>query len=219
MNRLKKYLPSETLLIVYNSLFLSRLNYGIGLWAQLSAYKSKLQKKAVRITRKVKYNAHTSPLLKEFNLLKFEHLVEIHDWKFYYKLNIIHSRYIFNKIAISLCTVIFIIRKPEEGLDISNHETKYKAFLSTIKNRLSNFVNNSPDNIREQIQTHSLHGLSGILKERLSVIFFLNVVFKIATFAKHRKTDINWCTRRILVAHIPVDLLALIWVSMGLTPP
>ena len=67
-------------------------------------------------------------------------------------------------------------------------QTKYNASLSAIKNRLSNLVNNSPDNIREKkYKLLVCMVLSGILKECLSVVILMSAVFQIATFAKHRK--------------------------------
>ena len=47
--RIRKYVPTKTLLIMYNSLFLSHLNFGILAWGHTQDRIFKLQKKAVRI--------------------------------------------------------------------------------------------------------------------------------------------------------------------------
>ena len=45
----------------------------------------KLQKRAVRIISCSKYNSHTDPLFKNFNLLKLKDLFELNVLKLYYK--------------------------------------------------------------------------------------------------------------------------------------
>ena len=62
MNRVKRFLPTETLLVIYNSLVLSHLLYDVLLWGLKSNRLMKLQKRAIRIITKSKYNSHTNPL-------------------------------------------------------------------------------------------------------------------------------------------------------------
>ena len=64
--KLKNLLPECILQLIYNALFLSHLNYGITAWGFHSCSRLlKLQKKAVRLISKRKYNAHTSPIFKK----------------------------------------------------------------------------------------------------------------------------------------------------------
>ena len=51
MDRVKRFLPTETLLVIYNSLVLSHLLYGVLLWGLKSNRLMKLQKRAIRITK------------------------------------------------------------------------------------------------------------------------------------------------------------------------
>ena len=69
---------------------LPHLNYGITLWGFKCERILKLQKKAARILSASKYNAHTEPLFKNLKLLKIEHILKLHELKFYYKF--IHIR-------------------------------------------------------------------------------------------------------------------------------
>ena len=62
LNKLKYFLPLTIKLILYNSLILPHLNYGIMTWGYKCDGINKLQKKATRIVSLSKYNAHTEPL-------------------------------------------------------------------------------------------------------------------------------------------------------------
>ena len=70
LNRLKHYLPLNIKNLMYNSLVLSHLNYGILLWGFTDERIFKLQKKVLRVISLNKYNAHTDPIFKNLNILK-----------------------------------------------------------------------------------------------------------------------------------------------------
>ena len=71
LSRLKHYVPVLILKIIYNSLFLSDLNYGITAWGFNVGPRIKtLQKKAIRYISNVKYNSHTTPVFKNLQLLQ-----------------------------------------------------------------------------------------------------------------------------------------------------
>ncbi len=59
LNKLKRFLPIQTKVLIYNSLVLSHLNFGILLWGFKCEKLFKLQKQIVRILSLSKYNAHT----------------------------------------------------------------------------------------------------------------------------------------------------------------
>ena len=85
MSKLKRTVPSHILKLMYNSLILPHLNYGVTLWGQNMRRRIKLQKKAVRTMTKSKYNAHTSPLYKKENLLTINDIFKLKCLKFYYR--------------------------------------------------------------------------------------------------------------------------------------
>ena len=64
LNRLKYILPLNIKLLIYNSLILSHLHYGILAWGYEHEKITKLQKKCLRILTLSDYKAHTEPLFK-----------------------------------------------------------------------------------------------------------------------------------------------------------
>ena len=68
INKLKKYVSPKTLLLMYNSFILSSLNYGILVWGYNTDRLFKLQKRAVRVISKSKFNAHTDPLFQNLQI-------------------------------------------------------------------------------------------------------------------------------------------------------
>ena len=85
LSRLKKFVPSEILKMIYNALIQPHLNYGVLLWGKNIKRIMKLQKWAVRSITSSKYNAHTEPLFLKLKLLRIEDIYKISILKFYYK--------------------------------------------------------------------------------------------------------------------------------------
>ncbi len=85
LNRLKHFLPIQTKILIYNSLVLSHLNFGVLLWGYKCEKVFKLQKTIVRILSLSKYNAHTDVLLKKMKLLKINDILKLQQLKLYYK--------------------------------------------------------------------------------------------------------------------------------------
>ena len=86
MNCLKRYLPTKILRVLYNSVILPHLEYGILSWGFKLSRLSKLQKRAIRVITCSKFNAHTEPLFKSLNLLKSEDMLSLNVRKLYHKL-------------------------------------------------------------------------------------------------------------------------------------
>ena len=89
LRSLKNTLPKQHLRTLYQTLIQPHLEYGIVLWgAAHETHINKLnviQKKAIRIVSKAKYNEHTLPLFKELKLLKIQDLHKLLLGKFMYK--------------------------------------------------------------------------------------------------------------------------------------
>ena len=62
LNKLKRILPLNIKLTLYNSLIKPHIIYGILLWGHNCERILKLQKKIIRIITLSKYNAHTDPI-------------------------------------------------------------------------------------------------------------------------------------------------------------
>ena len=82
MNRLKRYLPTKLLRILYNYLVLPHLHYAILSWGSRLSRLSNLQKRVIRVVSYSKCNAHTEPLFKSLNVLQLEDML----LKLYYML-------------------------------------------------------------------------------------------------------------------------------------
>ena len=76
LNRLKNYLPKDSLKILYDSLVSSHFLYGLEVWGACPAKVKKrlmvIQKKCVRIISNANWNSHSEPRMKELKVLKLE---------------------------------------------------------------------------------------------------------------------------------------------------
>jgi len=87
LSRVKHIFPQHALLSIYNSLFLSHINYGLLLWGSQTAKVYTLQKKAIRTITGSEYLTHSEPLFKALDLLKINDLYKLRMLKFYYNLS------------------------------------------------------------------------------------------------------------------------------------
>ena len=89
LNKVKRYLNSKTLLMLYYSLIYPYLNYCHLLWGKAPAVHTNklfvLQKRAVRIISNSQYLAHSIPLYKELNIVPFDELYRFQCSIFVYK--------------------------------------------------------------------------------------------------------------------------------------
>ena len=162
MNRLKHTLPHFTLKLLYNSLILPHIQYGILCWGFKYNRIFKLQKRAMRIITCSKYNAHTSPIFKSLELLKVEDIFKISLLKFLYKLEKDRLPAYF------------------PGMFVTNsanhqHSTRHRdidrlpvprtsSAMETIRYYLPIFVEDTPDIIKDKIHTHSPEGFTHYAK-------------------------------------------------------
>ena len=86
MSKLKYFVPVKILKIVYNSLILPHLNYGLKCWGYKLQKISKLQKKAIRIVACKNYTAHTDPIFKQLHIMKVSDIFIVQHLSFYYDL-------------------------------------------------------------------------------------------------------------------------------------
>ena len=86
MSKLKYFVPVRILKIVYNSLILPHLNYGLKCWGYKLQKISKLQKKAIRIVACKNYTAHTDPIFKQLHIMKVSDIFIVQHLSFYYDL-------------------------------------------------------------------------------------------------------------------------------------
>ena len=164
MSKLKKFIPVETMLTLYNSLIHPYLNYGIIAWGTQSEKLFKLQKRAIRTISNSKYNAHTDPLFKFYKILKVTDLCALQELKFAFKLeNRTLPVYFLDDMYPRNSDIHFYNTRNSSDLviPISRHKFTNKS----IRFRLPLIYNNCPYQIRSKLLTHSLHGFSIYCKQ------------------------------------------------------
>ena len=81
LHRLNKFLPVGTLKMLYNSLILPHLQFGIEIWYSCSERNHNrifaLQKRSIRAIKSLQYRDHTNNHFKSLNLLKLEDLYKV----------------------------------------------------------------------------------------------------------------------------------------------
>ena len=87
LSKLKHYLPTKTLLLIYNSLINSHLNYSIGAWGFHNCKRLlKIQKRAMRNIVRANYNAHTDTIFKTLGVPKITDIQKLACLKLYYNI-------------------------------------------------------------------------------------------------------------------------------------
>lgn len=166
LNRLKHFLPIHIKMLLYHTLIVSHLQYGILVWGYQPGRIIKLQKKAIRTIQSSAYNAHTEPIFKKLDLLKFADLLKVNELKFYFK----HKQ---NLLPTSLINIPL-----NPNSTIHDHETrtrnsihmpkiKHEFAKRTIRYSIPQTVNNMPDIVMNKINTHSLKGFVNYVKHHL----------------------------------------------------
>ena len=163
LNSMKHILPISTKILIYNSLILSHINYGLLLWGYSCKRIEILQKKAVRIISLSKYNAHTEPIFKTLKLLKVSDLQKLQTLKLYYK-------YIHDQLPRYLQDMPFHPNRDVHSYNTRNrnqvHHGRPKHTFATksLRYSLPILVNNTIPEIIDKINTHSLFGFSKYIK-------------------------------------------------------
>ncbi len=167
LNALKHFIPEGPKLILYNSLVLSHLTYGILAWGYENGRLAKLQKKSIRIITLSSYNAHTEPLFKKLKLLKLEDLLKLNELKFFYK----YTNQMLPEYFSPNCADFNFMTNN----NVHNHNTRQRNRLhivrtnhkyadKCVRHSIPITLNNTPNNIKDKIYTHSLQGFSKYIK-------------------------------------------------------
>ena len=85
--RLKNIFPENVLFVLYNSLIVLYINYGLLLWEFMFINLNFYKRKALRFMTNSGYIAHTTPLLIKQGLLSVRDMYKLKLLKFYYKLS------------------------------------------------------------------------------------------------------------------------------------
>ena len=160
IRRLKRFLPSHILRLLYNSLILPHLQYATLTWGFKTSRLAQLQKRAIRIISLSKYNAHTEPIFKQLKLLKLEDIFKTKALIFYYKFKQNTIPAYFKSMFIS---------------EQHSYETRHKNELQPprvktafaqrcIRYFVPDLLKKTPPCITEKVLTHSQQGFSKYIK-------------------------------------------------------
>ena len=158
MKRLKNFLPTYVMKILYNSLITSHLSYGILLWGKDIKRLNKLQKWAVRTMVNGKYNQHTDPIFKKHNIIKIADIRKVAIIKF-------HHKYLNNELPSYFEG--FFETNPVNHRYPTRNKNNRKAIPSTVSASQSPayFIPKEIDSIDEAIKSKmSTHSLQSVAK-------------------------------------------------------
>ena len=163
MNRLKNILPFSIMKTIYFSMFQSHLMYGLILWGYNCTRVFKLQKRALRIITRSKYNSHTEPLFKFCQILKLSDLLRVRTLKFYYKF--IHGDLPVYFDSFDLSPQGSSHTYPTRyGSQIRSNFTRTFFADKCIRNYIPTVVNSTSPETISKISTHSIESFIKYVK-------------------------------------------------------
>ena len=165
MNRLKRYLPFSAMKLMYDSLILSHLQFGITNWGFEWEHISKLQKRALHIMINSRYNAHTEPHFKKLTLLKVNDLFDVQCLKFWYK-------FLNNKLP-NYFRDMFKFNHELHDIETRNHHclhlypTCTSGARNVLRHHIPELLKKFPQYLIDRIKMHSTYSFSHQIKSYL----------------------------------------------------
>jgi len=151
INRAKNFLSKDNLKLLYNSLVLPYLTYGITLWGEShSTYLNilvKQQKRVIRIISKKGYRDHTHELFRDLKILKLKDLYKHHTSMTMFRVK--------NGIIPKPLRIVFTRNQDVHGYNTRNKKNyripKHKSatFHKSIMHMGPSLWSNIPENIRK----------------------------------------------------------------------
>ena len=163
LNRLKHTLPFSALKLLYNSLILPHLQYGILVWGFKHNRVFKLQKRAMRIITCSKYNAHTAPIFKSLSLLKVEDIFKISLLKLFWKLKNRKLPSYFTNMFAPIAAVAHTHDTRNRLMETAQMPRTASA-ADTLRYYLPQFLETVPRAIKDKVNTHSFKGFTHYVK-------------------------------------------------------
>ena len=162
--QLKHSLPQQTLRMIYTSLVLPHITYGVTAWGNEKNSEMNriniLQKKAIRQITNMPYNSHTAPLFKNLNLLTIDNLFTLNCCKLYHKVinKTVRNPYFLKQLPTNK---YFHNYNTRQKSDIHHYKIKTNREKQSVNFKISNSWNCLPDNLKlinvsQQILTKSL---------------------------------------------------------------
>ena len=161
MKCVKRFAPPEVLKILYQSLILPHLHYGIGAWGSAHAKVFNIQKKAIRIMANSKMNAHTFPIFRENKLLTVEDIYKISCLKMHYRIE--------NALSAPYFSTLRVVNHDTHTHNTRNRtlrffEPKLKTHQDCFRFSLPKILADIPDSLLEGIFNVSIQTFKNKLK-------------------------------------------------------
>ena len=182
LSKLKHFFPKKTLLTIYNSLFLSNINYGITSWGLGGTDRIEtIQKKSIRNINSSSYNAHTEPICRELRILFFKDILNLACLKFYHKYkNKNVPEYFIQSEFLKCCNArrnnlrnINPTTFPDYVIETVNYRPNFfipRTIKSSSEKRLSIYLSRLLNNrfftkqVLDKVDTHSINGIATYFK-------------------------------------------------------
>ena len=164
MYRIKRFVDQSILKLIYNALILPHLSYSLLCWGFSICRLKKLQKKAIRVICTGKYNAHTEPLFKNLKLLTVADLFKINALKFVFKYqNNILPPYFDGMLDPVEVNHDYNTRHQ----NLRTNQPKRSSTKQCLRYFIPNLLRETPSYIVEKFHSHSPHGFSVYVKNKL----------------------------------------------------
>ena len=154
MNWLERYLPTSAMKLMYDSLVLSHLQFGITCWGFELERIFRLQKRTLRIMTNSKYNAHTNPIFKSLKMLKVKDIFDVQCLKLWYKFVNNELSYFFK----SMLTYNHELYETETRSHSMPHlyPTRTAGARNVVRHRSPELLFEFPANLMGKVLTHSI---------------------------------------------------------------
>ena len=157
MHQLRKIIPMQIMKVMYSSMILPHHYFGITACGFTCRRVYGLQKNAIRIITKSKFNAHTEPLFRELALLKVNHIFQLQCLNLYY--NITNGR-----------TPAFFLSMFVWNATVHSYQTRHRGDIHTplnttfaqncIRQYVPRLITTMPVLVISKVNTHSYIGFS-----------------------------------------------------------
>ena len=184
MHKLRKIIPMQILKLMYSSMILPHLYFAITAWGFTCRRVYGLQKKAIRIITKSKFNAHTEPLFRELSLLKVDYIFQLQCLKLYYNITNGRTPAFFLSMFV-LNDTVHSYQTRHRG-DIHIPLTNTTSAQNCIRQYVPRLIATMPVLVMSKVNTHSYSGFSNYVKQHLIGLYRYECLLPDCYICAHR---------------------------------
>ena len=165
MKRLKKFMPLNVMKLIYNSLVVPHITYGLILWGHKIKRINKLQKWAVRTIVNAKYNEHTEPIMKKLKILKIKDIFTLTAIKIFHK-------YKNSKLPTFFDNMFEALPPSSHTYGLRQRENRFPTASTIAVSQSPRFVipttiDKLSEGIKSKLSTHSLQSTVNYVKQTI----------------------------------------------------